>query len=241
MPHKVAILKHLDELTPEGEAVGACNTLFIREDPETGKRKFCGTNTDVIGVREAFLQNVSDPEKCFHNRPAVVVGGGGAARSAVYALRTWMKASKIYLVNRDRSEVKAVIDECAARGYGDALVDVATLAQAEALEGPGAIVACIPNFPPTTEEEKEARRVLECFLKKEHKGALLEMCYHPTFDTQITELAEKASWQVILGTEALIYQGLEQDRYWLQKDVKDLPVEEVKRAIAEKLVEERKR
>ncbi|KAF2644702.1 shikimate dehydrogenase substrate binding domain-containing protein [Massarina eburnea CBS 473.64] len=239
MPHKVAILQHLDSLTPEGAAVGAVNTLFIREDPSTGKRLYMGTNTDVIGIREAFYQNVSDPDSSFHNRPAVVVGGGGAARSAVYALRTWMKASKIYLVNRDRAEVKAVIDECTARGYGDALVDVSTVEQAQSLEQAGAIVACVPNFAPNSEEEKEARKVLEVFLKQEHKGAILEMCYHPTPWTEIAEVSQKEGWTLILGTEALIWQGLEQDRYWLDKEVKELPVEKVKKAVAAKLSESR--
>jgi quinate dehydrogenase len=96
MPHKVAILKHLDGLTEEGRDVGAVNTLFIQQD-EAGNRTYMGTNTDVIGIRDAFAYNV-DPAK-FHNRPALVIGGGGAARSAVYALRKWMKASAIYLVS----------------------------------------------------------------------------------------------------------------------------------------------
>lgn len=96
MPHKVAILKHLDGLTPEGASVGAVNTLFIQEDSD-GRRRFMGTNTDVIGIRESFLLNAR-PE-AYVNRPALVIGGGGAARSAVYALRTWMKVSTIYLVS----------------------------------------------------------------------------------------------------------------------------------------------
>lgn len=239
MPHKVAILKHLDGLTPEGASVGAVNTLFIRQDPETGKRLYMGTNTDVVGIRDSFYQNISDPDACFHGRPGLVIGGGGAARSAVYALRTWMKASKIYLVNRDRSEVQAVIDECTARGYGGELVDVATLEQAEQLEGPGAIVACVPNFSPKTSQEQEARRVLECFLAKAHKGAILEMCYHPSPWTEIAEISQVAGWKVILGTEAMIYQGLEQDKFWTGKDIHELPVQKVHQVISAKLNEAR--
>jgi quinate dehydrogenase len=96
MPHKVAILKHLDALTPEGRDVGAVNTLFIREDAN-GNRLFMGTNTDVIGIRESFVRNAK-PES-YQNRPALVIGGGGAARSAVYALRTWLNVGTIYLVS----------------------------------------------------------------------------------------------------------------------------------------------
>lgn len=239
MPHKVAILPHLDGLTPEASAVGAVNTLFLREDPSTGKRLYMGTNTDVVGIRDSFYANVSNPDASFHGRPALVVGGGGAARSAVYALRTWMKASKVYLVNRDRAEVKAVIEECTARGYGDDLVDVATVAQARELEGVGAIVACVPNFAPKTEAEKEARAVLESFLQRAHKGAILEMCYHPSPWTEIAEISQKEGWKVILGTEAMIYQGLEQDKYWTGKTVEQMPVKKVMEVIAAKLSEAR--
>ncbi|KAF2033001.1 hypothetical protein EK21DRAFT_59722 [Setomelanomma holmii] len=235
MPHKVAIIKHLDGLTPEGRDVGAVNTLFLREGPN-GERLFMGTNTDVIGIRESFFRNA--PPESYEGRPALVIGGGGAARSAVYALRTWMKVSTIYLVNRDAAEVQAVLDECAARGYGDSLIHVSTASQAEQLEGVGAIVACVPNFTPKTPQEQEARRVLEVFLQqKSHKGAILEMCYHPSPYTEIAEISRLAGWQVILGTEALIYQGLEQDRYWTGKETVELPVRQVQEVIAGKLSE----
>lgn len=225
MPHKVAIFPHLDELTDEGRAVGACNTIFRRGD------KIIGTNTDTIGVRESFYQNIANPDEVFHGRPGMVIGGGGAARSAVYALVAYMKCPEVYLVNRDPAEVDAVISWCKSQGYGDGLVHVKTAEEAEGLAGPGAIVACVPNFPPKTEAEKEARRVAEVLLNKPHKGAMLEMCYHPSPWTELGAIAEKAGWQVILGTEAMIYQGLAQHTLWHGKTVEQLPVEEVKQAI----------
>ncbi|KAI7504704.1 shikimate/quinate 5-dehydrogenase [Hortaea werneckii] len=230
MPHKVAILPYLDSITPEGRAVGACNTVFRRDG------LFIGTNTDTIGVRESFLQNVGSPAQCFEGRPGMVIGGGGAARSAVYALVKFLGCETVYLVNRDVGEVRGVVEWCRAQGYGDGLVHVATKEAAEGLEGPGAVVACVPNFPPVTAEEREARAVVEVMLGKSHKGAILEMCYHPTPWTEIAALAEKAGWQVILGTEAVIYQGLEQDKYWTGKELAELPVEEVKEVIANELL-----
>lgn len=179
MPNKVAIMEHLDEVTEECREVGACNTLFVRKG-DGGGRVYCGANTDVVGVREAFYQNVADPDAAFHDRPAMVVGGGGAARSAVYALRKWMRATQIYLVNRDTAEVEAVIADCKARGYGDALVHLTTVDAAEQVEAPGAIVACVPDFPPATVEEKTARAVIETVLRKARKGCVLEMCYNPS-------------------------------------------------------------
>ena len=235
MPNKVAILPHLDELTEECRDVGACNTLFIRE--ENGRRIYCGANTDVIGIRDSFYQNVQDPDLVFHNRPALVIGGGGAARSAIYALWKWMKVTTIYLVNRDAEEVEAVINDCTARGYGSNLLHVKSVSQALSLSAPGAIVACVPDFEPQTPSELLAREITEAFLNKERKGAILEMCYNPTPFTRLGAIAEEKRWQVILGTEALIWQGLEQDKYWTGKRVEELPKEKVQLAIAEKVAQ----
>ena len=233
MPNKIAILPHLDELTEECRAVGACNTLYLRE--ENGQRLYCGANTDVVGIRESFLRNVDDSWTSLHGRPALVIGGGGAARSAVYALRKWLGASKIYLVNRDDVEIVALIQECSARGFGQDLVHVCSIDEVHRLEGPGAIVSCVPDLDPVTDAEKLARDVAEEFLNKETKGAVLEMCYNPSPFTRFGRLAEEKAWQVILGTEALIWQGLEQEKYWTGKNLDELPVNKVRRAISQKL------
>lgn len=212
MPHKVAIIPHLDELTEECRDVGACNTLFLRprrDGSRSGRPLLCGANTDVIGIRESFVQNIPD-RALYAGRPAMVVGGGGAARSAVYALHKWLGATCIYVVSRDEREIAAVVAECTQRAYGARLVHVESVEQAEELEAPGAIVACIPDFPPVTEGEKTLRRITEVMLRKERKGAILEMCYNPSPYTALGALAESTGWQVILGTEALIWQGIEQ-------------------------------
>ncbi|KAI0440801.1 NAD(P)-binding protein [Xylaria telfairii] len=237
MPNKVAIMEHLDEMSEECRDVGACNTIYFRPQEAGGRRRLYGTNTDVIGVRESFYQNIADPDAAFHDRPAMVIGGGGAARSAVYALCKWMRATKVYLVNRDGAEVDAVMRECDAKGYGDSLVHVATVEQAEALEAPGAVVSCVPDFPPWTPEERTARAVIETFFKKERKGAVLEMCYNPTPYTELGAIAQREGWKVILGTEAMIWQGFEQSKLWTNLELKDLPVAKCKKAIAAKLSE----
>ncbi|OAP65617.1 hypothetical protein AYL99_01589 [Fonsecaea erecta] len=233
MPHKVSIMPHLDEIDSEGRDVGACNTIYVTA--VGGRRRLWGTNTDCVGIREAFAQNM--PETLYRGRPGLVVGGGGASRAAVYALKKWMGCSTIYLVNRDRQEVDDLIAHFEQRGLAEGLLFVEELGQADTLEGPGAIVSCVPNFPPKTEAEGKARGVLEAFLSKQHKGALLEMCYHPTPWTEIANIAQKAGWHVLLGTEALIYQGLEQDRYWTSRPLEDLPVEKVKEAVTAALEE----
>ncbi|KAM0742417.1 hypothetical protein ACQRIT_002594 [Beauveria bassiana] len=239
MPNKVAILPHLDEMTDECRDVGACNTVFLRQG-RNGQRLLCGANTDVVGIRDAFYHGVAsspEPATVFHHRPALVIGGGGAARSAIYALRKWMQVTTIYLVNRDAAEVHTMMRDCAARGYGAGLQHLATVQQAQTLEdAPGAIVACVPDLEPRTQEERVARAITDELLARGraggHKGAVLDMCYNPTPFTRLVAVAEAQGWQVILGTEAMIWQGLEQDKYWTGKSVSELPVAKVREAIA---------
>lgn len=52
---------------------------------------------------------------------------------------------------------------------------------------------------------------------------------------ELGSIAQREGWQVILGTEAMIWQGLEQDKYWTGKEISDLPVQKVRDVIAAKL------
>jgi quinate dehydrogenase len=235
MPHKVAIIPHLDVLTPEGVAIGAVNTIFLRESPD-GRRLLCGTNTDCIGIREAILQNVSkEMVKEMKGRPGMIIGGGGTSRAAVYALKQFLECSEIYLVNRDKSEVDAVIEECRRKGFGDGLRYLSSVAEAESLPGPKVVVSAIPDFPPKSNDEMRTRAIIETMLAKKDKGAILEMCYHPSPNTAVAAISRREGWQLIEGKEAMIWQGLEQDKVWLRKKVSSLPVEKVKDVIAAKL------
>lgn len=226
MPHKVAVIPHLDDLTDEARAVGAVNTIFFKKDPSNPEAplKFTGHNTDTIGIRDAFRFNVSASSLATcKGRPGLIVGGGGTCRAAIYALQQFLGCSKIYIVNRDASEVEAVLRECRARNAADDLLHVATLEQAHSLKAPGLIVSAVPDFEPKTSEEKTARAILSSFLKRqqETKGGLLEMCYHPSPDTHISRMAVDEGWQVIGGIEAMIGQGLEQSKLWTGIDIDD--------------------
>ena len=135
------------------------------------------------------------------------------------------------MINRDAAEVEAVIAECTARGFGAGLVHVSSVEQAASVPAPGVIVSAIPDFEPRSGEERVVREMIMAVLDGD-KGTVLEMCYHPSPDTAIARLAAEKGWRVIPGTEAMIWQGLEQDRYWTGRDVEDMPVEEVKAAVA---------
>lgn len=229
MPFKVAVIPYLDELEPAGQAVGAVNTIFYRYDAD-GNRKFVGTNTDVLGIRNAFLNNTINTS--YTGQPGLVVGGGGTCRAAVYALRDLLGCSSVYIVNRDAAEVDAVISEYASKDAAQGLIHVSSVEQARSLSPPGIVVSAVPDFAPKTTNEEVARSILQTFLQRGKAGSpLLEMCYHPSPDTAISRLAEAAGWQVVGGVEAMIGQGLAQASLWTGVDISGSLKEDVSRRI----------
>ena len=79
IPHKQNVIELMDELTPTAQAIGAVNTMYMREN------KLIGDNTDVPGFL-ADLKRVDKETSTQVNKAAVVLGAGGSARAVVYAL-----------------------------------------------------------------------------------------------------------------------------------------------------------
>lgn len=78
VPHKEAALALADEATGAARAIGAANTLTF--DPERG---ILADNTDAPGLVDA-LADLGEPPA---GRTALVLGAGGSARAAAWALR----------------------------------------------------------------------------------------------------------------------------------------------------------
>lgn len=231
MPHKVAFMSEVDDLTEEGRVIGAINTVFVRLDASNGQRRYIGTNTDCIGIREAFVANVPDVLEKSRRRPALVIGAGGACRGAIYALSKWMGSSRIYLVNRLKSEVDEVIGSFsnASPALDAKLTHVSTVEQAKSIEAPFVIVGTIPDLPANAPGEMLVKNIVTAFLlrnysttdRSECKGHMLEMCYHPIRMALYNE-AQQLGWNVIPGTEALIYGSLVQQVLWMEKSMEQV-------------------
>jgi quinate dehydrogenase len=232
MPHKVSFISELDDITDEARIVGAINTVFLRR--KEGRVRYIGTNTDTIGIREAFLRNFPGIAEG-KGKTALLIGGGGACRSAVYALWAWLGVEKIFMVNRLREEVDVIIDSFNASGVGVELLYVDSVEQARSLEAPTIVVGTVPDFPPKEPGEILAREIVTTFLEKEEKGYVLEMCYHPNIETEFFRLATRNGWRVLPGTEPMIYQGIAQQMLWLEKGLEEFDVERAKGVIDEAL------
>ena len=88
IPHKVAVIQHLDELDSLAEKIGAVNTI-VNDD---GVLK--GYNTDGAGFLQALLEGGTDPE----GKKVVVLGAGGASRAISFTLAD--RGAHLSILNR---------------------------------------------------------------------------------------------------------------------------------------------
>jgi len=97
-PCKQAVLPLLDELSPDAEAIGAVNTVLLRD----GRR--IGHNTDCSGFAENFRRGLADAA-CDH---VVQLGAGGAGAAVARAmLQIGARRLSIFDVDSEKSQALA--------------------------------------------------------------------------------------------------------------------------------------
>ena len=64
VPHKVAVMKLMDELSPAAQKAGAVNTVIVRKDGT-----LFGHNTDGLG----FLANIQEKKKDFDIKQKIIL------------------------------------------------------------------------------------------------------------------------------------------------------------------------
>ena len=99
IPHKIEMMKFLDEMDTTCKVIGAVNTVLN----ENGKLK--GYNTDMIG----FLDPIKKKNFTIKNSQVLLLGAGGAARAIITAMIK-EKASKISIVNRTQENANKLAD-----------------------------------------------------------------------------------------------------------------------------------
>jgi shikimate dehydrogenase len=102
MPHKRAVIPHLDELSDAARLIGAVNTIHIRDG------KLCGENTDAIGFLNALKEGGYDPK----DMRVAMLGAGGAARAALFSLLQ-AGAGRVTVINRTVERAAALVDDLA--------------------------------------------------------------------------------------------------------------------------------
>ncbi|KAK1917332.1 hypothetical protein P3342_000045 [Pyrenophora teres f. teres] len=215
IPLKQDVVPLLDGLGPEVEVIGALNTIVPETsiDEATGKEvtRLIGRNTDYLGMvlilRKAGAQGSGS---------ALVIGGGGTSRAAVYALKE-MGYGPIYLLGRNPSKMETLKNAFPAE-YN--LQVLSSPADVEAL--PASPQVAIGTIPADQPIDIAIRETL-CTLFEKGKGSvrdlegteriLLEMAYKPPV-TALIQLAMDNGWKTVNGLEVLVGQGVHQFEYW---------------------------
>lgn len=224
IPHKLDIISHLDHVDTLVGIIGACNNVYLSD------RGLTGTNTDWVGVRDALR---AMPGGEIDATAGFIVGAGGAARAALYALAE-LGCSKVYVINRDVEEVRRLQSDV-RHGYAKAArrppVIVHLQDPSEVEEPPMIGVGTVPDFEPLTETEKQARRCLVAVFRK-GPGRYLDMCYKPR-QTRNLVLAKANRWTVCEGTQVVTQQLMEQWSLWVGERSKDIQMDVMAKRVLE--------
>jgi 3-dehydroquinate dehydratase/shikimate dehydrogenase len=184
IPHKQKIIRYLDMVEPLARRIGAVNTVWRKGG------KWRGTNTDAAGVTEPLSRLLRIPKTT-----VLIVGNGGAARSAACALSD--AGAKIALVGRNADRVRALAKVCGAEPLGrDQLAsrhfDVVVHATP---------LGMYPN-------------VQECFFNGNIPAdVVFDMVYNP-LETELLRRARAQGRTVIQGVDMFIEQAVRQFEIW---------------------------
>jgi shikimate dehydrogenase len=186
IPHKRAVMAHLDARAPAAEAVGAVNCVW-REGA-----RLIGTNTDIDGVMAAFDRHG------WRGGVVVLIGAGGAARAALAALRQ-RGAKRVRIVARDAPAALAL-----AAGFGVA-AEVFSFARADrALAGADFVINATPlgmnSMPPMPDA------LLDALAGATASGIVFDMVYAP-LETGLLRRADSLSLATVTGLTMLIGQA----------------------------------
>jgi shikimate dehydrogenase len=98
MPHKQAVIAHLDALDETARAIGAVNTINHVDG------KLTGYNTDCIGAVRALEEITTLP-----GQRIALLGAGGAARAIAYGLRE--AGARVTVFNRTAQKAQALASD----------------------------------------------------------------------------------------------------------------------------------
>jgi len=207
VPHKEEIIPHLDEVDEIGRIIGAVNTILSREG------RLHGSNTDWLGVVLA-LEQITE----LGGKRALILGAGGAARSAIYGLQS--NDTQVFVMNRNEARGKKLSAEMNCnfvpwQAWDQFKVDLV-------------VNATTVGMPATQEQSLIPAHWLRQGM------VVLDMIYRP-LRTKLLKDAEKAGCGCVSGLDMLLFQGIAQFETWTGREA---PVEVMRKSLKEAAGEE---
>jgi 3-dehydroquinate dehydratase/shikimate dehydrogenase len=185
MPFKRAILRALDGVDPLAGRIGACNTVAFQ------RGRWWGWNTDAAAVAEVLTKRLR-----LAGSRILILGAGGAARAAAYAVRA--EGAEVIITARREAMARALARRVAAQ--------VVPWDSSESLEVDAVINATPIGMYPHIE-------ISPIDLARLRAGVVFDMVYFPA-DTRFLNEARGRGLTTISGLEMLVAQGARQFEIW---------------------------
>ena len=199
IPHKIPIVRYLDEIEKEAAHIGAINTVVTRNG------KLIGYNTDGAGAYHALQAAGSDPK----DKRVIILGAGGAARAIAFHLAPLSR--DLVILNRTREKAVSLALELKKTGLnvtGRGLTPQ-TLSD-ELWETDILINATSLGMYPRVDETPVDRGLIH------PKMTVFDIVYNPQ-ETKLLQATRKAGAKVVRGLQMLIYQGILAFEIWTGK------------------------
>ncbi len=208
MPHKNAMCKLCDELSPAAQIIGAVNTVV------NDNGKFIGYTTDGIGYMRALQENGCN----IIGKKMTILGAGGAATS-IFVQAALDGVSEISIFSRrspfwNRTE-NIIRDLTKRTNCKINLYDYENPAILKREISKSAILtnATSVGMAPNTENSLISDKAFF------HKDLIVsDVIYNPR-KTKLLKLAEEAGCKTQNGLHMLLYQGAEAFKLWTGKDM----------------------
>lgn len=200
IPHKVEVMKYLDEIVPLAKRIGAVNTVIN----ENGH--LIGTNTDGIGALHSLeeLERVDD-------KTITLLGVGGAARGVAMTIACERKPRRLFLIYRSEDEEMArqlIID---LQSHSQTPVSSAVMHSTDMNDILGMTDMVIHTTPIGMYPKVDECLVEESLLSERH--IVFDIIYNPA-KTLLLQRAERRFARTINGVPMFVNQGAEQFRLW---------------------------
>jgi shikimate dehydrogenase len=201
IPHKQTVMEYLDRISEEALAVGAVNTISL-EDGD-----LVGYNTDVYGLSTA-LERVAGlqqfPECC------VVLGAGGAARAAVYALGTRQEVRTVTVLNRTLARAESLVrdmEKITGKPMTAAVLEEETPLAHFADAGLVVNATSLGMYPHIEGSPLSSEKAL-------HSGTVLYDTVFNPLQTRLMSQFQSVGASAYGGLDMLVYQGARSFQIW---------------------------
>jgi shikimate dehydrogenase len=194
VPHKIQVIKYLDELDATAKNAAAVNTVNNIEGI------FRGYNTDIYGFIEPLRKRQVD----FGGMQVLLLGAGGAARAVVVALAQENGITKLVIANRDLPRAKELANMGTTLGL---TCEILPLNRVQDVSSTCDLIINATSLGMNNEPS---------IIDYQHinKGSIVyDIVYRPVV-TDLIENAKYAQASVVYGYEMLIEQGAKAFEIW---------------------------